>query len=175
MTYMPGGRASTASSVELACTVLRRSSRPSKAHTSKRPKGRSACTARRSSAGLGDRVSEPMPASGTPEPISTVSTLASVITIPGDAVQYGTSRTYVYVIADGKSYTREVTLGATADNRVEVVSGINEGDLVVLEGLDRLRDGKEVIIPDETGTQATGESGDRHAPVDDHSPDRNPS
>lgn len=74
-------------------------------------------------------------------------TLESVLTIPTDAVQYGTDRSYVYVIEDGKSWVREVTLGTASNNRVVVREGLAEGDAVVLEGLDRLRDGKQVILP----------------------------
>src|SRR5690606_39022060 len=87
-----------------------------------------------------------------------VKTLNAVITIPSDAVQYGTTRTYVYVVEDGKSYVREITLGATANNRVEVVTGIDEGELVILEGLDRLRDGKQVTIPGAPTPTGTGNS-----------------
>jgi multidrug efflux system membrane fusion protein len=74
-------------------------------------------------------------------------TLESVLTIPTDAVQYGTDRNYVYVIEDGKSWVREVTLGTASNNRVVVREGLAEGDAIVLEGLDRLRDGKQVILP----------------------------
>ncbi|MFA5632191.1 MAG: efflux RND transporter periplasmic adaptor subunit [Porticoccaceae bacterium] len=73
---------------------------------------------------------------------------SSVITIPADAVQYGAERTYVYVIADDKAYSRTISLGTVADERVAVTSGLEEGELVVLEGLDRLRDGKAVVFPD---------------------------
>lgn len=83
-----------------------------------------------------------------------LSTLRDVVTIASDAVQFGNSRTYVYVVEDGKAYVREVTLGASADGRVAVTSGLEAGEQVVLEGLDRLRDGKEVVIPDAEGEVA---------------------
>lgn len=75
-----------------------------------------------------------------------LNTLESVITIPTDAVQYGSRGTYVYVVEQGKAYTRAVTLGPSADDRVAVTEGLAEGEQVVLEGLDRLREGKEVIL-----------------------------
>ena len=83
-----------------------------------------------------------------------LSTLRDVVTIASDAVQFGNSRTYVYVVEDSKAYVREVTLGASADGRVAVTSGLQPGEQVVLEGLDRLRDGKEVVIPDAEGEVA---------------------
>ena len=79
-------------------------------------------------------------------------TLPSVVTIPSDAVQFGSRGTYVYVIdtEQNKAYTRLVTLGATAaDGQVAVTEGLEEQELVVLEGLDRLRDGREIILSDE--------------------------
>ena len=84
-----------------------------------------------------------------------LSTLRDVVTIASDAVQFGNSRTYVYVVEDSKAYVREVTLGASADGRIAVTSGLQAGELVVLEGLDRLRDGKEVVIPDAEDEVAT--------------------
>lgn len=89
-------------------------------------------------------------------------TLESVVTIPGDAVQFGTERNYVYVVQDNKAYVRHVVLGATADGRVAVTEGLEPGELVVLEGLDRLRDGKEVRIPDDEGAPAA--SAERRGP-----------
>ena len=83
-----------------------------------------------------------------------LSTLRDVVTIASDAVQFGNSRTYVYVVEDSKAYVREVTLGASADGRVAVTSGLQAGEQVVLEGLDRLRDGKEVVIPNAEGEVA---------------------
>lgn len=78
-------------------------------------------------------------------------TLPSVVTIPSDAVQFGSRGTYVYVVNadENKAYTRLITLGATADGQVAVTDGLAERELVVLEGLDRLRDGREVVISNE--------------------------
>lgn len=78
-------------------------------------------------------------------------TLTSVVIIPSDAVQFGSRGTYVYVVNpdENKAYTRLVTLGATADGQVAVTDGLAERELVVLEGLDRLRDGREVVISNE--------------------------
>ncbi|MFV0277662.1 MAG: efflux RND transporter periplasmic adaptor subunit [Parahaliea sp.] len=92
-----------------------------------------------------------------------LNTLQSVVTIAADAVQYGSERTYVYVIQGGKSYVREVTLGASSHGRVAVNSGLEAGNLVVLEGLDRLRDGRDVTLSSDlqkagTETAAGGEA-----------------
>jgi multidrug efflux system membrane fusion protein len=74
-----------------------------------------------------------------------VGTVEDAITIPADSVQHGSSGTYVYTIADGRAQLREVRLGATVDGWTAVLEGIAAGELVVLEGIDRLREGSEVV------------------------------
>lgn len=72
--------------------------------------------------------------------------LSKAVTIVSDAVQHGSKGDYVYVIQDGKARVRSVTLGPVSGERVAVSKGLAAGDKVVLEGLDRLRDGKPVIL-----------------------------
>jgi multidrug efflux system membrane fusion protein len=72
--------------------------------------------------------------------------LTRVVTIMADAVQHGSKGDYVYVIQDGKAQVRPVTLGPVSGERVAVSLGLAPGDKVVLEGLDRLKDGKPVIL-----------------------------
>lgn len=68
------------------------------------------------------------------------------VTIPQDTVQYGSAGTYVYVIENNKAQIRQVKLGATDNGLVAVEEGLQVGDLVVLEGLDRLRPGRAVEV-----------------------------
>jgi multidrug efflux system membrane fusion protein len=74
-----------------------------------------------------------------------VGTVEDAITIPADSVQHGSSGTYVYIIADGKAQLREVRLGATVDGWTAVLEGLAAGEQVVLEGIDRLREGSDVV------------------------------
>ena len=73
-------------------------------------------------------------------------TLKEVITIPADAVQFGSQGSYVYLIEDNKAYTRVIRTGPTTQGRIVIEEGLAEGDVVVLEGLDRLREGRAVNI-----------------------------
>lgn len=73
-------------------------------------------------------------------------TLDSAVTIPADAVQYGSKGTYVYVVDDGKAKMRQIKLGALEADRIAVLEGLQEGEQVVLEGIDRLWEGKEVKV-----------------------------
>lgn len=69
------------------------------------------------------------------------------LSIPDASVQFGSQGTYVYVVgADNTARVQPVTLGASSEGRVEVLEGLDEGDLVVLEGIDRLRDGAAVEV-----------------------------
>ena len=63
------------------------------------------------------------------------------LTVPATSVETlsGTSR--VYVVKDGKTEERIVTLGEKVDRRIEVVTGLNDGELVVAEPRGRVTDG----------------------------------
>ena len=61
--------------------------------------------------------------------------------MPATAVETvaGTSR--VYVVKDGKVEERIVTLGEKVGDRIEIVTGVKAGELVVAEPRGRLADG----------------------------------
>ncbi len=71
--------------------------------------------------------------------------------IPNAAVQFGAQGTFVYVVdGQSKAAMRKVQLGSSEGDRVAVVTGVSPGENVVLEGLDQLREGREVeVIPDQ--------------------------
>lgn len=85
-----------------------------------------------------------------------------VLTIPTDAVQHGSQGDYVYVVEDGSAFLRTVELGASDADRVAVTHGLQAGAQVVLEGLDRLRDGRAVVVE--------GQEAAASAPVDGAAP-----
>lgn len=73
----------------------------------------------------------------------------SAIVIPNAAVQFGAKGSFVFVVdGDNKARLRAVTLGVTEGERVAVVAGVQPGDRVVLEGLDRLSEDRAVTIVD---------------------------
>jgi multidrug efflux system membrane fusion protein len=75
-----------------------------------------------------------------------LSTLDGAVTIPIDAVQYGSKGTYVYVVEESKAKMRPIKLGALEGARTSVLEGLAEGEQVVLEGIDRLWEGKDVKV-----------------------------
>lgn len=80
-----------------------------------------------------------------------VNTVENAIVIPADAVQFGSRGTYVFVIdAKSRSIIHDVVLGPSDGTWQAVIQGVAVGDQVVLEGLDRLREGRLVkIVNDE--------------------------
>ncbi|BET67117.1 MdtA/MuxA family multidrug efflux RND transporter periplasmic adaptor subunit [Opitutales bacterium ASA1] len=79
-----------------------------------------------------------------------VRTQPGAIVVPGAAVQFGSRGTYVYVIdAEGAARVRDVVLGPSDGTDQSIAQGLDAGEPVVLEGLDRLREGRKVIVTNE--------------------------
>jgi multidrug efflux system membrane fusion protein len=76
----------------------------------------------------------------------------SVVIIPVAAIQYGTQGTFVYTINDDddpKNVTVSMTpvkVGTVDGDRAEITSGVQEGDEVVVDGVDKLANGTKVIV-----------------------------
>ncbi len=63
-------------------------------------------------------------------------------------------QTYVFVVAsDNRVSRQEVTLGMLTEKGYEVVSGLEKGDEIVIDGLNSLRDGSLVRIVNYAGRQ----------------------
>lgn len=68
-----------------------------------------------------------------------------MVTIPAAAVQYGSQGAFVFVIGDDNRATRRVlTLGPANAGRIVVLTGLAANERVVVEGVDRLHDGRDV-------------------------------
>lgn len=75
-----------------------------------------------------------------------VSSSGSALTIPVEALFSEGGTDYVYVVEDGVLNKTEITIGATTETDVEVVSGIEEGDIVALAGATPYSDGMRVRV-----------------------------
>ncbi|MFQ6103755.1 MAG: efflux RND transporter periplasmic adaptor subunit [Candidatus Glassbacteria bacterium] len=69
-----------------------------------------------------------------------------VLIIARDALVRSGNDNAVYVIEGETGVLRNVETGLETENEVEVKEGLNEGDLVVVRGQNRLRDGMKVRI-----------------------------
>src|SRR5690606_12602710 len=90
-----------------------------------------------------------------------VGQIKGAITVPADAVQHGSRGTYVYTIVDGKAVLRDVRVGATVEGRSAILQGLQPGEQVVIEGIDRLREGSEVNL---VGAPGAGPDAGAEAP-----------
>ena len=66
--------------------------------------------------------------------------------IPRSALAAAGQGTSVYVVEGGKAALRAVTLGRDLGNAVEVISGLNDGDVVITSGQINLTNGSAVAI-----------------------------
>ena len=69
-----------------------------------------------------------------------------VLFLPSAAVLSKNGEKYVYVVADGKAVHREVTTGIVGDGIVEILSGVKEGEEVIVRGQHYLSDGETVRV-----------------------------
>ena len=77
-----------------------------------------------------------------------VDTLKNVVVAPTSAIQRGEVGAFVYTVgSDSLSHVTKVTLGPQDGAVVQVVSGLNGGERVVIDGADRLREGAKVSVP----------------------------
>ncbi|MCM0081932.1 MdtA/MuxA family multidrug efflux RND transporter periplasmic adaptor subunit [Geomonas sp. Red32] len=69
------------------------------------------------------------------------------VLVPTSAIQRGPQGTFVYQVKPDKTVTvRPVTIGATQGDDTSITAGLNEGELVVVEGAERLREGAKVDL-----------------------------
>jgi len=75
-----------------------------------------------------------------------VSSQQGALTIPVEALFSEGGTDYVYVV-DGTTLSKtEITVGATTDTDVEVLSGLEEGQIVALSGSTQYTDGMTVRV-----------------------------
>ena len=87
-----------------------------------------------------------------------VDTLHNVTLIPTPAIQRNAQGAYVYVVgADQTASIHTITLGTT-DGNVTQVQGIQPGDVVAVNGFDKLQDGSKVTIRVPSGGAGGGQN-----------------
>ncbi len=93
-----------------------------------------------------------------------VDTLHNQTIVPVAAIQRGADGSFIFVVTPEKTVTqRNVKTGVQDGNNIQVLSGVKAGDTVVVDGADRLRDGADVEIPNQTGKIAAPSGGETDA------------
>jgi membrane fusion protein, multidrug efflux system len=87
-----------------------------------------------------------------------VDTIKDAILVPAAAVQPGPESWYCYVVnpEDNTVDLRPIELGAQEGDRAVVAKGLNEGDLVVTDGVDKLQKGTKVVPRQDEGRGGRG-------------------
>ena len=90
-----------------------------------------------------------------------VDTREDAITVPSSAIQRGAQGIFVYVFNsdDMTVKMQPVKTGVVEGNRIVIESGVNAGDRVVVDGMDRLRDGMKVELAERAGKGGKGGKG----------------
>lgn len=93
-----------------------------------------------------------------------VNLLQDALTVPGTAIQ----NNYVYLVQpDGTVTQRRIRVGVADGDRVAVEGELKDGDQVVVDGIDRLREGAKVAVIDSGAAaradEAAQDSGARRA------------
>ena len=66
--------------------------------------------------------------------------LRDSLSVPDTSVMVEGDKSYVYKVSeDNTAYKTEVKIGLRGDKNIEILSGLEEGDLIVAEGLKKVR------------------------------------
>jgi multidrug efflux system membrane fusion protein len=99
-----------------------------------------------------------------------VETRQDVTLVPSAAIQRGAPGTFVFLVKQDHSVgMTPVKLGAVEGENTEVQSGVAPGNLVVVDGADKLRDGSKVELVDPTARSAGQATPPRKGPGADKS------
>ncbi len=84
---------------------------------------------------------------------------ANALTVPEEALMPSGAEQYVYRVVDGKATRVRVKTGLRRGSQVEVVAGLQAGDVVVTAGQIKLREGAAVRTGPPPGAPATAGAG----------------
>ncbi len=90
-----------------------------------------------------------------------VSVARGVVVIPAPAIQRGPQGTFVYVVKGDRTVTvRPIAVGEIQGGEASIKTGLSPGELVVVDGADRLREGTKVELRGQnSGPMPTAEKG----------------
>jgi RND family efflux transporter MFP subunit len=70
----------------------------------------------------------------------------NVLVIPRKAILYKQNKSYVFVLNRRQVSQREILLGLLEEDHVEVTDGLDEGEVIVIVGVEGLKDGQQVDV-----------------------------
>lgn len=96
-----------------------------------------------------------------------VDTRKDVVLLPLAALQHSPKTDFVYVVKEDQSVEmRPVTIGTSEGEQLIIEKGVNPGETVVIEGVDKLQPGSKVTMPSRDGPDGGAQGGEhkKHAP-----------
>lgn len=69
-----------------------------------------------------------------------------VLIIPRKSILFKQNKTYVFVMDRNQVSQREIVLGLTEEDHVEILSGLEQGEVIVTVGVEGLKDGERVEV-----------------------------
>ncbi len=82
-----------------------------------------------------------------------------VVVVPADAVVYRSGMNVVYIIEEDKVVEREVVTGLENGKQIEIVSGLEEGDILIVKGMSFMKQDSEIKIIELDGVPVVQEEG----------------
>ena len=70
----------------------------------------------------------------------------NVLVIPRKSILFKQNKTYVFVMDRNQVSQREITLGLAEEDHVEVLSGLEQGEVIVTVGVEGLEDGERIEV-----------------------------
>jgi membrane fusion protein (multidrug efflux system) len=70
------------------------------------------------------------------------------VVLPEEAIVSQADSSHVFVVLDGKALRREVRLGMRRVGEVEILEGVAAGEQVIVRGVQKVRDGQDVRLPE---------------------------
>ncbi len=74
------------------------------------------------------------------------SQIQNAVSVPSEAIIPEMGENMVFVYRSGKAYPVTIEAGLRTESRVQALSGVAEGDTLIVSGVMQLRDGLEVTI-----------------------------
>ncbi len=72
--------------------------------------------------------------------------LANALIVPNGAVVLAQDQPFIFRLTNGKAEAVRAQIGNKDAHNTQIVAGLNEGDMIAVSGLDRLRDGLAITI-----------------------------
>jgi multidrug efflux system membrane fusion protein len=94
-----------------------------------------------------------------------VDTVRNAVIVPNAAIQRSPTSTFVYVIAQEKAVPREIVPGAVEADETVIDKGLAPGEIVAIDGIDRLDAGARVVVRMAGAPPGRGESRGGAAPA----------